>query len=61
MDMYKLHSPHLDRLLVLRRICDRGRDYFYHKKDNSGIDLFEHLGQEIERLAVDLHKEIHIG
>jgi hypothetical protein len=35
---------------VLDRICVRGKNYFYDKGDSRGIDLFEHLQQEIDRL-----------
>jgi len=36
---------------VLRRICVRGRNYFFDKKDSSGIDLFDHMETEVNLLA----------
>lgn len=57
MNIYDMKSPYLDQLLILKRIADRGKEIFYRKGSSRGIDMFEHLGQEIERLALEIHKD----
>lgn len=45
-----LHGCINEQFLVLERICVRGKNYFYAKKDSRGIDLFEHMQQEVAAL-----------
>lgn len=41
---------------ILKRICARGRTYFLEKEDSVGVDLFEHIEQEIERTKLYLER-----
>jgi hypothetical protein len=38
------------RFEILERICTRGRNYFAEKKETYGVDLFEHIENEIRLL-----------
>lgn len=38
------------RFEILERICTRGLNYFSEKKETHGVDLFEHLENEIRLL-----------
>lgn len=55
----QLDSPYKDQMLILKRICVRGRTYMLDKNDGVGLDLFEHIETEIGRLAVELAKDNH--
>lgn len=44
------------RLEVLLRISRRGRLYFESKKDSRGVDLFQHMEDEIGWLISSLKK-----
>lgn len=50
----RLSSEAEARFEILQRICARGRNYFLDKKDSRGIDLFEHMEQEVHRLHLCL-------
>lgn len=41
------------RFEILERICTRGRNYFAEKKETHGVDLFEHLENEIRLLKLE--------
>lgn len=44
------------RIEVLLRISNRGRIYFEKKKDSIGVDLFQHMEDEIGWLISSLKK-----
>lgn len=52
-----LESPYRDQMLILKRICIRGRSMFYARRDSKAMDMFEHLETEIGRLAVQLAED----
>lgn len=57
--MKKLYGTHTIKAQfdILKRITTRGRSLFLEKEDNIGIDMFEHLETEIERLRVMLEND----
>jgi hypothetical protein len=52
-----LSSEVEERLRILQRICARGRNYFLMIDNSKGIDMFEHMEQEVYRLELCLKKE----
>lgn len=51
-----MHSLIESQFEILDRICVRGKNYFFDKQDSLGIDLFEHMQQEVERTRLYLEK-----
>lgn len=56
--MKKMNSPTVESQFdILERICARGRTLFLDKEDSLGVDMFEHLEQEIKRLRLYMEQE----
>lgn len=54
-----ISSPVIDSQFdILERICSRGRTLFLDKEDSLGVDMFEHLEQEIKRLRLYMEKSM---
>lgn len=45
-----MSSQEIEQCEILRRICDRGCSYFLDQEDSTGIDLFEHMRNEVALL-----------